>query len=309
MPGSVLIVEDDTNMRENIAMFLEQAGYHVTQASDGETALELLTCATAQNWVYDVVVTDIVMGNVDGLQVMTHARKQPSQPEVILLTGHGSVESAVAAIRTHAFDYLLKPCRITTLLERVAAAIEYHSTQQRIRREAEQGRKFSEFASQIQSTAHDEYRESKQPSVIPVSEETSPPPKTSSSSPQHHDTYSKVDEATTQQQHISDSSLYTERFIQIGLLCIDTHRYEVWFDDVHIEVTPTEYALLYCLALRPGRACTFAEITNHTHGQPLERSDAQQLLGTHVRNLRKKFDRRYLVSVRGVGYMLVSPDE
>lgn len=307
MPGSVLIVEDDAIMRENVAMFLEQAGYVVTQAADGETAIELLTSATAQNQGYDVVVTDIVMGNVDGLQVMNHAKNQPSQPEVILLTGHGSVESAITAIRTHAFDYLLKPCRITTLLERVAEAIAYRIEQQCIMKEAEQGRKFSELASQIQHAARPEYSESTKPSDISARAETGTPEIVPSPPSQlYQGGYSIPDTPPSQPSYHTPPQAH--RFVAVGLLCIDTHRYEVWFDNVHIEVTPTEYALLHCLALRPGRACTFAEITSHTHGTPLERSDAQQLLGTHVRNLRKKFDRRYLVSVRGIGYMLVCPD-
>jgi DNA-binding response OmpR family regulator len=74
-------------------------------------------------------------------------------------------------------------------------------------------------------------------------------------------------------------------------------------------MTPTEYTLLTCLATTPGRVVTYSDIANQTHSEHLDDTEAHELLRWHVRNLRHKLDRRYLVSVRGVGYMLIDPDE
>lgn len=276
MNDHILIVEDDTSMRENIAVFLETAGYHVTQVADGETALLLLDQAAQDGIAYGVVVTDIIMGRVDGIQVMKVAKTQPYRPEVILLTGHGSLETAMAALRTQAFDYLLKPCRITTLLERIAAASERRYEQQRKEERAKIARAAMSPSSASGEERHE--RTDEEPPELP-----------------RDGMVVGLSEAT--------------RYLTIGLLRIDTHRYEVWFNSMRLDVTPTEYAILVYLASSAGRACTFADITHHTHGMPLERDDAQKLLGTHIRNLRKKLDRRYLVSVRGVGYMMIDPDD
>jgi DNA-binding response OmpR family regulator len=347
MAEHILIVEDDTIMRENIAMFLETSGYRVTQAADGETALDLLETTTLQGGCYDVVVTDIMMGAVDGVQVMEVARKQPYKPEVILLTGHGSLETAMTALRTNAFDYLLKPCRITILIERVAAALDYRKELQRKDEEAAAGRKFAQLAGQLHLPADQHY-----PAVHPSPTASYSTTNLSSASPSSteppqrgsgDDGPETMDKQRTPAAGIDPSGKGStmaknsplssapptelldhppaedpasatpapakERYLQVGQLCVDTYRYKIWFQKRRIDVTPTEYAVLACLAATPGRACTFAEITRHTHGTPLERTDAQQLLGTHVRNIRKKLDRRYLVSVRGVGYMLVDPEE
>jgi DNA-binding response OmpR family regulator len=308
-----LIVEDDSSMRENIAMFLEQAGYRVTQAASGEAALELLLAGGGQGREYDVVVTDLIMGTVDGIQVMEAARKQRYPPEVILLTGHGSLDTAIAAIRTQAFDYLLKPCRITRLIEQVEAAAIHHDEQQRKDMQAEHGRRFAELASKLAvstlqlavapagqqqeegKTREESRQEEEQAHGNWVAEGSLAPANTTTHAPTHPIA-----------RHASPTS---GRYLDVGELHIDTHRYEVWFRQQRVETTPTEYAILACLATTPGRVCTFAEITCHTHGRALERSDAQQLLGAHIRNLRKKLARQYLVSVRGVGYMLVDPSE
>ncbi len=275
MGHRILVVEDDTSMRENMVMFLETAGYQVTQAPDGETALALLLDTPGHDGGYAVVVTDIIMGHVDGIEVMEAAKRQDNPPEVILLTGHGSLETAMIAVRTHAFDYLLKPCRITTLLERVAAAVARHDEQERSRLESERGRKLAELANEILLEGPPP------PAAAPAA--SPPAPAAPRTGP--------------------------PRYLNVGPLRIDTHRHEAWFQQTRIALTATEYAVLTSLATRPGCVHSFADITRHTHGVALERSDAQQLLGTHIRNLRRKLDPRCIVSVRGVGYMLVDPNE
>lgn len=121
MNARILVVEDNSSLRLIISILLEQAGYHVTQAPNGEIALTLLE--TEQ---FDVVLTDIIMGNVDGIEVLHTAKHQTYNPEVILLTGYGELETSIAAIRLGAYNYLLKPCDDQELLSCIHKAVAYH---------------------------------------------------------------------------------------------------------------------------------------------------------------------------------------
>lgn len=127
----ILLVEDDAETRLMQAEVLESIGYDVTSAPDGETALDLLTQSVKNDLPYDIVITDILMRTVSGVEVMKVARGLPQPPAVILLTGGASVETAVAAVRAGASDYVLKPAAPDLLRETVAAALERRKTEQR----------------------------------------------------------------------------------------------------------------------------------------------------------------------------------
>lgn len=276
MKAHILLVEDDTTLRETLARTLQRANYEVTQAEDGDTAITLLTQMDVASSGYDLVLTDIVMGVTDGVEVTNIARSHPDAPEVILLTGHGSLETAMAAIRAGAFDYLLKPCRTAYVLERVAAAIEHRQSRLRQIRDAQMLHAVSGFLKHLQNETPFEH----------VSEETTTPdlkldPK---EAPSHN------------------------RYRTVGKLRIDTYRHEVWFAEHRLHATRTEYMILNCLTDTTGRVVTYSTIMNHIRGYTISETEAHGLLRAHIRNLRKKLDRRYLVSVPGVGYMLADPD-
>jgi DNA-binding response OmpR family regulator len=125
-PVDILLVEDDATLRMLLTTVLTQAGYLVTAAADGEQALDLLEAQSEQSYTFRVVISDIRLGGIDGIQVLTDARKRPQPPVVILLTGYGSIETTVAAMRLGAFDYLLKPFAPEVLLSCVARAVNQH---------------------------------------------------------------------------------------------------------------------------------------------------------------------------------------
>ncbi|MBI9076728.1 MAG: response regulator [Desulfatibacillum sp.] len=102
---SILFVDDDYYSREATARDLKSRGYQVTTAPDGETALELL----AKN-SFNLVITDLVMDQVDGIEVLKTAKNMHPDIMVIILTGYGDMSSAIEALRLSADDYLLKPC-------------------------------------------------------------------------------------------------------------------------------------------------------------------------------------------------------
>lgn len=305
MTNHILLVEDDTNMREVIAFFLDQEGYHVTQASDGKTALDLLNHPASPDLSYDVVLSDIVMGDIDGIHVMHAARSLPDPPEVILLTGQGSLETAISAVRSGAFDYLLKPCDLDTLLERIVAATRHRQEWLHHARNASIGRRFAQFVSQLNEQGQDYTIES-----APTT--TDPPPLFSPTVPAQPPSMPQPASDSQPSASADQSSQPTEpgdRYLVIGKLTIDTYRHEIFFDSQPIHVTPNEFQVLACLASMPGRVVTFSELVRSSRNYEVEKTEARDLIRGNIRSLRSKFDRRYIVSVRGVGFMLADPDE
>ncbi|HEY6910246.1 MAG TPA: sigma-54 dependent transcriptional regulator [Myxococcales bacterium] len=115
----VLIVDDQRNMRTTTALVLRQQGYHVDEAESGEAALSRLLTEP-----FDVVLTDLKMAPLDGLAVLRGALEISPSTQVIVMTGYGTVESAVTAMQYGAYDYVSKPFKETELLVRVQRALE-----------------------------------------------------------------------------------------------------------------------------------------------------------------------------------------
>ncbi len=131
LPLDVLLVDDEEIIRVTLADDLAEAGHRVSSLADGDAAL----AALARN-VYDVVITDLRMPGADGLAVLKAARERSDRTEVILITAHGTIESAVDAMRLGAFHYVLKPFlndEILLLLARIS----------RVRKLEEQNRSLS----------------------------------------------------------------------------------------------------------------------------------------------------------------------
>ena len=104
MRTPVLIVDDEDTLRGVIAQVLEEDGYDVTEASSGEKALELFRANT-----FPIVITDIVMGRMSGLELLQEIMLLESDALVVVMTSQGSLDKATAAIRTGAYDFLTKP--------------------------------------------------------------------------------------------------------------------------------------------------------------------------------------------------------
>jgi two-component system, NtrC family, response regulator PilR len=115
----ILIAEDEANLRLVLQKELERLGYRVQSAPDGEAALRKLEESNV-----DVLLCDINMPRVDGMEVLRRVHERPNPPEVIMLTGQATVETAVEAMKLGAYDYLTKPYRITELDVRVKQASE-----------------------------------------------------------------------------------------------------------------------------------------------------------------------------------------
>jgi DNA-binding NtrC family response regulator len=115
----ILIAEDEANLRAVLQKELERLGYRVQVAPDGEAALRKLEESNV-----DVLLCDINMPRIDGMEVLRRVHERPNPPEVIMLTGQATVETAIEAMKLGAYDYLTKPYIIAELDVRVRQAAE-----------------------------------------------------------------------------------------------------------------------------------------------------------------------------------------
>jgi DNA-binding response OmpR family regulator len=126
-PAKILVVDDEPNVRFILQRALEKEKYLVTTAADGREAL-----AKIERDTYDLVVLDLQMQPVDGMQVLQAVRVRDPDTVVIILTAHSTVETAVEALRLGAFDYLFKPALPDALRRRVREGLKQrHEARQR----------------------------------------------------------------------------------------------------------------------------------------------------------------------------------
>jgi two-component system response regulator HydG len=132
----VLIVDNEAAHAQAVAESLERVGYHCTVATSGPQGIKAI-----DQEAFDVVITDLVMNEVDGLQILSHTKERLPDAEVILVTGHGTIPSAVTAMQRGAFNYLLKPLDLGQL----RAVTDKASASIRLRRQnAELNRRLDE---------------------------------------------------------------------------------------------------------------------------------------------------------------------
>jgi DNA-binding NtrC family response regulator len=115
----LLVAEDEANLRLVLQKELQRLGFRVDVVPDGEAALRRL-----EEGNVDVLLSDINMPRMDGMELLRRVRERPNPPEVIMLTGHATVETAIEAMKLGAYDYLTKPYHITELDALVKQAAE-----------------------------------------------------------------------------------------------------------------------------------------------------------------------------------------
>ena len=122
----VLIVDDESDFVETVVNRLHKRKIEATGVPGGEAALALM-----KEKNFDVVLLDIKMpGGMDGIEVLREIKKIQPLTEVILLTGHASVETSIEGLKSGAFDYLLKPVKFSELLEKLITAFEKKDAQE-----------------------------------------------------------------------------------------------------------------------------------------------------------------------------------
>ncbi|MGR3316878.1 MAG: response regulator [Candidatus Anammoxibacter sp.] len=107
---SILLVDDEEIIRKTIGYDLENRGYDVTLAGSGEEAVGLVS-KDLKYIQFDLVITDLMMEGIGGIKVLEEVKKASPDTMVIILTGHGDLQSAISAVKFNADDYILKPCK------------------------------------------------------------------------------------------------------------------------------------------------------------------------------------------------------
>lgn len=116
---TLLLVDDEPIILQSLSADLIAEGYHVTTAESGERAI-----AELKQGRFDLVITDLRLQGLDGIQVLKQTKEITPHIPVIILTGHGDMTSAINALRLGADDYMFKPCDIDELLIRMSHCLE-----------------------------------------------------------------------------------------------------------------------------------------------------------------------------------------
>ncbi len=250
----ILVVDDDDLLRPTIAGVLIEAGYDVLEAADVAEAWDIIRQVTG----FDVILSDVIMPNVDGLTFLSELRQQFTDISVVMLTGHGSVNAAVQAMRDGAVNYLLKPASKEAILESVEEALN-------IRRE----------------------RQQKQALMGEVME-------------------------GLQKLGLVDDPIASEADalgdLTVRELVVDQQRRIAAFRRHPLDLTPTEFEILYALMQARGQVVTYEEMVHRIQGIWLERDEARSMITSHISNLRAKLREAncgdYLINSRGRGYFI-----
>jgi DNA-binding NtrC family response regulator len=126
--GQVMVVDDEENIREVLSNYLESMNYSVETAEDGEDALQKF-----QKGNFDLIISDLLMPNIDGLELLKRIRGIDKDVIFLMITGYPSIETAVDAIKKGAYDYITKPFHMEDVKLRIERAFEKRSLKERLK--------------------------------------------------------------------------------------------------------------------------------------------------------------------------------
>ncbi len=117
--ANVLLVDDESEFVETFSERLELRNLKISKAFNGEEALQVLE----KDHDLEVVILDVKMPGMDGIETLTEIKKKYPLVEVIMLSGHSTVESAIEGMKKGAFDYMMKPCDLDQIIAKVSEAV------------------------------------------------------------------------------------------------------------------------------------------------------------------------------------------
>ncbi|MDY0020282.1 MAG: response regulator transcription factor [Anaerolineae bacterium] len=258
----ILVVDDEAAERITLGEVLRLEGYRVMLASSGEEALAIVQ----KEAPFDMVILDLRLPGLDGIQVLDTIHKANPDTVAILITGYGTLETAIQAMRKGAYDYLLKPCPVDEILATVRHGLA----------ELDKDRHRRGLVEQLQTT---------------------------------------VRELMETEDGVSEPEPVVEnRFLQIGEVTLDQAKHLVTLKGHRVDLTPTEFRLLECLMKRVDQVCTPQDLVQCAQGYEADAWGARSIVRVHIRRLRSKLEPdparpRYILNVRGVGYMFGSKPE
>lgn len=275
-PAQLLVVDDEQNIRLTLSALLSRAGHSVTAAASGEEAVALFDRRS-----FDLMLVDLQMPGINGIQVVESLRQRGHDTVVIVLTGHGSLETAIEGMHQGVFDYMLKTSDPQQIIERVSAGLADRSKRQRQ----------NALINAIGAAAHElTGGEATGASIGDVVQ------------PQQHP-------ATAAATPPAPAASGSDRQLTIGQLQLDTWHQTATLGGRSLNLTPTEFRLLLCLAEHAGQMLSYTQLVRCAQGYEASDMEAGELIKPHIHHLRQKIEPdpsapRYLLNVRGKGYIL-----
>ncbi|MBZ0290764.1 MAG: response regulator transcription factor [Anaerolineae bacterium] len=270
----VLVVDDEGAIRYSVSKTLQRIGYEVDEASSGEEALEMMGKRE-----YDVILTDIRMPGLTGVDLLKRIKDIAPDAIVILMTGYASLGTAVESLRLGAHDYLIKPSSSQDIRQSVSRGVE----------RARNLRRRRALLDAIRSNVFELTRADVEAITAVYEDEDQPPIE------QRIESMSGMDSVNSN--------------MTLGPLTIYPGRYQISVGDQPIDLTPTEFDLLLYLAAHRGRVVSCHELVREVRGYAVDEAEAREVIRPHVSNLRRKLkqtgqDADLIVNVRGIGYRL-----
>ena len=272
----ILVVDDERVIRATLTGLLERT-YRVSAVESGAQALQALDQER-----YDLVLLDIQLPDMSGLEILKRIKEQHRDTVVIMLTGHPSIDNVIEALRQGATNYLRKPASNEAILTSVRQGLG----------EAEEVRQRSLLltkAKQLFETGLEQLAE-----IIPAED-----------CEQIHPLSRAV---TAQAPQKIEEPEEPDRYVRTGPLQIDTYRRTTTFQGEELELTGGEYDLLLCLVHHAPRVLGPRELVKETRGFECTLFEARDLIRWQVYLLRQKLEPdpanpQFILNVRGKGYM------
>ncbi len=264
-PAKILVVDDHEGTRFFLHEMLTRDGHEVVAVESGEAALHQIAATE-----FDLALIDLKLGGISGMQVLASLCERSPDTAAIMLTAHGSLETAVEALRQGAHDYLFKPTKLVELRESVRTGLLKHQQKKQQRELLNQLKQYL-----INNLGLEAVKGAERPATPAV------PP--------------DLDGRT--------------RFLQRDGLIVDLQRHIITLNGQVLELSPTEFALVAYLASEAPRVVPPQELVKAVQGYECEPWEARETLRYHVHRIRQKVKEAtnhddIIRTVRGVGYTI-----
>jgi DNA-binding response OmpR family regulator len=274
--AKILIVDDEESIRFFLKELLERDGYAVVAVDSGELALKYIGREE-----FDLALIDLKMRGISGTDVLKVLHAQAPDTVVIMLTGHGSLESAVEALRQGAHDYLFKPCKTIELRESIRVGLLSR------RQKKKQRELLWELEQHLSSTLDGVRATIQEVGALP----STPIPHVAAQA------------ATSFDQQATEE----KRFLQYGSLIVDLTRHVITMNAGLLELSPTEFDVLAYLISEAPRVISPQELLREAQGYATEVWEARDIVRYHIYRIRQKVKEAtgctdVIQTVRGVGY-------
>jgi DNA-binding response OmpR family regulator len=263
-----LIVDDEQNILLFLSEALEDEGYKITTKGSGKEAVSII-----EHENFDLVLVDLKLHDIDGLEVTREVKKHSPDTVVIMLTGHGSLDTAVEAMRFGVFDYLLKPCSLQDLRNSLRRGLEKRESSLEQQRLISQARQFARAVLDSGALA----------SGIDTG-------------------FANTTSTTREAEPTGVADI-----VRVSDVIVDIKKHEVKRSGEILSLTPTEFNLLLTLMNNAGRVLSCKSLVKQLHDYDLSEYDSRSMIRVHIKHLRHKLERDsnnpdYIINVRGLGY-------